>query len=289
MLGVFFFLGERAPWVLCLVRPLAVAGAVLIARGPCRAISANQHAILGLAPGRWERVKFAMAVFRSFYDFVIDVARLGREEASTLRDRVDEIEGREAYLACREGGRGAVLVTAHMGSFEVGLAALTTVERGVHVVFKRDEFPAFERLRAGLRARLGVREAAIDDGWSSLLQLRDALSANEVIVMQTDRAFAGQRSALVAAPPLSRPLRVPVGPVTMARLGGCPVVPVFVVRSEKRGRFRVILLDPIEVGPGAAGEAAALAHIGAALGRFVAAYPDQWLVLHRAFAETEAS
>lgn len=288
-LTALFFTGERAPWLLRLLRPLAVTGAALVARGPRHAIARNQHAILGRPTGSRERFAFARAVFASFYDFVADVASLGREDVAGLRSRIDAIEGRDTYLACRKQARGAVLVTAHMGSFEVGLAALTEVEPAVHVVFKRDAFPAFERLRAGLRARLGVREAAIDDGWDTLLRLRDALAANEVIVMQGDRAVPGQRSATVAAPPLSQPLTIPTGPVTMARLAGCPLVPVFVVRSAKPGRFRVILLDPIHVGPGAKGEADALTALAAALGRFIAAHPDQWLVLHPAFAENARS
>ena len=166
-----------------------------------------------------------------------------------------------------------------MGSFEVGLAALTQVEPRVHVVFKRDRFARFEALRRRLRERLGVGEAAIDDGWPTLLRLRDALARDEVIVLQGDRAMPGQRSQSV--PVLGGHLRLPVGPITLARLGGSPIVPVFTVRDVD-GKFRVHLLDPIDAatpGPAADGVDPALARFAAALERFIAAHPTQWLVL----------
>src|SRR5205823_1576482 len=108
----------------------------------------------------------------------------------------------------------------------------------------RDAFPAFERIRGDMRRELGVEEAAIDDGLPTLMRLRDALLANEVVVMQGDRAMPGQRSQSV--PFLHGRLRMPIGPVKLARLTGSPIVPVFVLRGA-RGRFRIHLGEPNDV------------------------------------------
>jgi lauroyl/myristoyl acyltransferase len=170
-----------------------------------------------------------------------------------------------------------------MGAFEVGLAALREWEPKVHVVFKRDSFDGFERIRSRVRAMLGVIEAPIDDGFGSLVQLRDALLANEVVVMQGDRAMPGQRAQVV--PFLHGLLRLPLGPVKLAQLTNSPIIPVFLVRG-RRGGFHVHLTEPIEVDANAElidGVDPALLKIGQAIESFVEKCPQQWLVLNRAF------
>lgn len=247
-----------------------------------RATAANLARILNRAPTRRERARFARAVLGSFYDVVADLGRLRGATASDLRARVVGVEGEDAYRAARARKKGAVIVTAHVGSFEAGLAALAGAEPAVHVVFKRDEFPAFERIRSGLRRALNVREAPIDDGWPTLLQLRAALLADEVVVLQGDRAYPGQRRAPMRV--LGGTLALPTGPAALARLAGSPLVPTFALR-ELDGRFRVQLHPPVWPD---AGEGAALRAFADALADVLRARPEQWLVLHEAFIEDGA-
>jgi KDO2-lipid IV(A) lauroyltransferase len=169
-------------------------------------------------------------------------------------------------------------VTAHLGSFERGLAALAGAEPRIRVVFRRDTSAVFERQRARLRARLGVLEAPIDDGWSSWLPLRDALLADEVVVLQGDRAINGQRS--IRIPFLHGHLRIPTGPVRLARLTGSPIIPVFAPRLPEGG-VAVILGAPIE--PCDSG--ADLTALAAAIESIVARHPDQWLAFEPVFDE----
>ena len=253
-----------------------------------RSTAANARRLFA-APSWIVLYRYGVGVVGSFYAFVIDVAEASGLSRLAIESRIARIEGAEQYRRMRESGRGAVLVTAHMGSFEVGLAALRQVEPGVHVVFKRDAFGGFEALRSNLRARLGVQEAAIDDGWGTLTRLRDALAADEVVVVQGDRAFPGQRTAIV--PFVGGHLAIPAGPATLARLHDSPIVPTFVVR-EPDGRFVVHLLEPIFVGDRADspddGVDSAIHAIAAAIERFVIAQPEQWLVLEPAFVEDRA-
>lgn len=274
-LRTLFALAGRTPWLLTALRPLVVRFTPRLASTVRDRIEANGRQMFGGPPPR----DFASNVIGQFYDFVRDVARAGRESPEQLRSHIVAIDGREQYLAARAAGRGAVLVTAHMGSFEVGLAALRDVETDIHVVFKRDAFGGFETLRRRVRNSLGIHEAAIDDGWPTLVRLRDALRANAVVVMQADRAMPGQKSQVV--PFLHGHLRLPVGPLKLAQAAGSPVVPVFTVR-EAPGRYRVHLLPPIEPT-----DADALPRVADAIAAFVRRHPDQWLVLHRAFVEDE--
>src|SRR5262249_54436515 len=146
--------------------------------------------------------------------------------------------------------RGAVLLTGHLGPFETAVVMLRQREPKVHIVFRRDPFPVLERLRTEQRARLGVIEAPIDDGLPTWLSLRGALQRDEVVLMQGDRAMAGQKST--RAPFFGGHLRVPLGPAMLAMATGAPILPTFAVVTPG-GRACVVIEEPILVDGSAPG------------------------------------
>jgi len=136
------------------------------------------------------------------------------------------------------------VVTAHLGSFETGVAALRMHEDNVHVVFVRDNLSGFESMRSAQRRRLGVHEAPIDDGWRTWMKLRDALRTDHVVMLQGDRVMPGQRGVVV--PFLDGHIEVPSGPVKLALASGAPIVPIFAI-TDGRGGIDVHIEAPIEV------------------------------------------
>jgi KDO2-lipid IV(A) lauroyltransferase len=287
-LTIFFFVAQHAVWLLRAIRPVTVRLALLASPAVVCNLRLNAERIFNRALSRRQHRQFARGVMANFYDFVVDLAASGRASTEAINRRVERIDGEPAYLAARQRRAGAVLVTMHMGAFEVGLAALRRVEPKVTVVFKRDAFAGFERIRQRVRQQLGVREAAIDDGLPALFQLRNALLDDEVVVMQGDRAMPGQRSQMV--PFLGGHLRMPTGPVRLARLTGSPIVPVFVLRG-RRDKCRIQMAAPIDVdvcqlqsGPTSGDVDPALLALARTFESTIAQYPEQWLVLERAFA-----
>jgi KDO2-lipid IV(A) lauroyltransferase len=224
-------------------------------------------------------------VTANFYDFVVEVGRCGSMTIRQLAGQVESVHGHEEYLATRKAGGGAILLTAHMGSFEVGMAALREYERDIHVVFKRDAMSGFETIRRTLRDTLGVHEAPVDAGWDTWVALKDALEANHVVVMQGDRAMPGQKAQ--AVPILGGHLALPLGPIVLAQISGSPIVPVFVVRTPS-GKCLLFVEPAIRVDPDAKpidGVHPQLLGWGKVLEKFIAKYPEQWLFLDPAFVE----
>lgn len=284
-LGPYFWLAAHAPWLVRAIQPLATRLVPIVSTQVRVQTRKNAARIFGRTLHPAEQRAFTRSVVNHFYEFILDIGQSSNESVAQLFARIESVEGEAAYRALRAGGRGAVLVTAHMGSFEVGLAALTRAERRVHVVYKRDASVAFETIRARMRRTLGVIEAPIDDGLATWISLRDALRAGEVVVMQGDRAMPGQRSAVV--PFLHGHLRVPTGAVRLAQLTGSPIVAVFTVRLAS-GRFAVHLSPAIEPGePGSEidAQAPSVLAVSRAIEEIVARYPTQWLVLNAAFEE----
>ncbi|MEM9882069.1 MAG: lysophospholipid acyltransferase family protein [Planctomycetota bacterium] len=278
-LRLFFGLSRRAGWLAKGLRPAAVWGVWSFHRPTREAVRSNLRQVLGPDADARTTDRVGRAVVGDFYDFVVDIAAAGDSSAEELDKRIAAIHGTEAYESARANFRGAVLVTAHFGSFEVGLAAVRRIEPWVHVVFRRDAMGGFERMRRSLHEALGVIETPIDDGPASWLALRDALRDNAVVVLQGDRVMPGQRGLAVGM--FGTTLDVPVGPAKLALMTGAPLVPVFAAR-ENDGRVTIELGVPIAVPDAAAVESATRA-VGVAIESAVRRHPAQWHVLHRVF------
>ena len=285
----FFWAAQHAPGLVQRAGGVLARGAFHFCRPVRHATRVNARRVLG--PGATDADVEALArrTWHNFYRVCCDVARSFSASRDELFARVAGSEGDHHYDAARAAGRGVIVVTAHMGSFEVGLAALRRQERKrIHVVFRRDPYERFERLRSDLRRRLGVEEAPVDDGWTVWMRLRDALHRDEVVVLQGDRVMPGQRGERV--PFLGGHLMLPPGPVKMALATGAPIVPIFSVRTED-GRVRLFVEPPIRVEPAPGDESGAcrphpaLLQWASILERYVKAYPDQWLVLQPALCQ----
>jgi lauroyl/myristoyl acyltransferase len=246
---------------------------------------ANARRILGADVSPAQIAEFTHHVTSRFYDFVVDMGRYGAISAAEIGAEVEAVHGHEGYLATRRAGGGAIILTAHMGSFEVGMAALRAYEPDIHVVFKRDAMNRFETIRRIFRDTLGVHEAPVDAGWETWVGLKDALASNHVVVMQGDRAMPGQRAQSV--PILGGHIALPLGPIVLAQISESPIVPVFVVKMPS-GRSQLFVEPAIRVDPEARlrdGVHPQLLEWGKVLEKFIAKYPEQWLFLDPAFVE----
>jgi len=245
----------------------------------------NARRLLGEQAPLRRRRRVARRILMNFYLFVYDIGQALRLSRPALLKRIESVEGHDRYLAARQARKGAILVTAHMGSFEVGAAALREIEPKVHIVFRRDLKPRFERLRTRLHAKLGLIEAPVDDGWGIWMRLRDALQRDEVVLMQGDRIMPGQKGEKV--PFLGGHMLMPSGPVKLALATGAPMVPIFAMR-QRDGKVRLVIEAPIDVCPTQAGAGRvhpAMLHLAAVIERTVKAHPEQWLTLHPACCE----
>jgi len=287
-LELLFWFTAHAPGVLWILRPLMVRCAWLTSRKIRTATRVNAFRLLGpAASGRVCR-RYAFGVIGRFFDAVAEFGSNHTRTSMQVLTRLSSETGVDGYLQARKRGKGAVLVTAHFGSFETAIAMLRTREPRVHVVFKRDEFSRFEQLRARQRARLGVIEAPVDEGLATWARLRDALQSDEVVLFQTDRVLPGQKG--IDVPFLGGHIRVPIGPIKLARMTGSPVIPVF-ASAEGKGKIQIEIcealwpeqfpepslssgqMDPILV--------QTVQHIECV----VLAHPDQWLCLYPVFVE----
>jgi KDO2-lipid IV(A) lauroyltransferase len=262
-------------------RPYLAAGAWATSHYFQDNILPNARWLLGESSTPRQRADLGRAVVSNFFAFVCDVGQSVGNSRQQLLERIAGVEGDEKYQAARAAGKGAIILTAHVGSFEVGMASLLEREQRVHVVFRRDSFGLFERTRSRLRRQLGVIEHCVDDGLATWMRLREALEADEVVLVQGDRVMPGQKGRRVTM--LGGHVVLPTGPLRLASATGSPIIPIFSIR-EPDGKIRLFIEQPIRVDDPASFETG-LEAIRSVIERYLKRFPDQWLMIHRAWCE----
>lgn len=284
-LKFMFWWAEHYPPAVIITRPFFLWFAWNFSAVLHNGTMANARRLLGAGASEKDCTALAKQVLRNFYLSVYELGRAVRMTHDQIMAAVDAVEGREHYEEARQQGKGAIVVTAHLGSFEVGMAALVARERHVHVVFQRDNFDRFDRLRSKLRVRLGVEEAPLDDGWALWVRLRDALAADHVVMIQADRVLPGRRGVPVAF--LGGHILMPTGPIKLALATGAPLVPVFSIRTRE-GSVRIVIDEPITVskddGP-PDHRHPAMRRLASVIARRVQKHPDQWLMVNPVWCE----
>jgi KDO2-lipid IV(A) lauroyltransferase len=178
-------------------------------------------------------------------------------------------EGMEHLAAAERLGRGLVVVTAHLGNWELGGRMLAgTVSRPTHVVVAPEQDPAVERFLRGHGGpvRFVTRAKPLD-----VLPLVSALRRDEVVALQGDRALGGRGDRLHTF--FGVPAPFPLGPFVLARAAHAPVLPAFCLLRPDR-RYTIVIGEPWAVKPG--GETDALARWVSVLEAMVRRYPTQW-------------
>jgi len=282
---VLFWCARYAPLMLRMIKPVALWATWHSSRHIRDATTANARWLVGESSGMSARRAFGKKVLARFFEAVAEFGTNRHLSKQAILQRVEQVFGLERFEEARRFRRGAILVTAHLGSFETAMTMLAEHEPRVHVVFRRDKNRVFESMRSEQRARLGIIEEPADEGLPMWLRVRDAIRADEVVLVQGDRVMPGESGVLV--PFMGGHVRVPAGPAKLARATGAPIIPTFAVRSES-GRVLIYLEEPIwlETLPDSPGQLdPAVARIALAIESCVQRYPDQWLVLYKAWRE----
>lgn len=249
---------------------------------PKAAIARNLARILGEPVGS-PRVRRAVRdMLQHFAYYWVDLFRYPQLPAERLRAQI--VDGDLSDLApivrARQSGRRVVLLTAHLGNWELGSVLAGQAGVPLAVVYVRDEFADAERFRSYLRGFGDVEEIAIrpDERLAALPVLR-AFEEGRVVALQGDRDFNDRG---VSGEFFGAPASFPIGPFLLARMTGALLVPVFIAYAEDR-RFEIEFGEPIEVERSSDREEdakRALAHWLPVLEAAVRRWPTQWYTFY---------
>ncbi len=209
-----------------------------------RAIASNLEVVLGPC-GWWQR---QVRIFRTLWNFGWCLTE-SYEQRVTDRPLAVTVEGDEALAGLHQSGQGFVMVTAHVGHWEVGALNSPRYKKGwrVHVVREEEMDPKAQEFVLELYKKRGderVKMYFSPHPPNVGITLLAALRRGEIVALQGDRPAAGGRTLTTQL--FGRSIELPVGPASLARASGVPLVPSFVFRAG-RSKSRVLFRPPIHV------------------------------------------
>jgi predicted LPLAT superfamily acyltransferase len=152
--------------------------------------------------------------------------------------------GLEGLRAVRRWRQGCILLSAHVGNWEMSSYWLHTIAGNVgkvHVVMVRDDVEFVqrfvdERLRGDFTHVIDPR-----DGIGASLAINAAIADGDMVCMLADRVFGDQPAVEVDF--MGGRVRLPIGPFHTAMMTGAPIMVGFLVKTGLR-RYVVQVDDP---------------------------------------------
>ncbi|MDQ3314561.1 MAG: hypothetical protein M3505_08025 [Verrucomicrobiota bacterium] len=225
--------------------------------------------------------------FRTLLNFSWSIAEAANYRVNKA-NFIYEIMGPE-FLAELSTAHGAILLTAHMGSPDLGAALFAQkLNREIRMVRAPEPDRHSEQHLHSTVERVGegaVKIAYSTDGAMLSFDLLGALRAGEIVSIQGDRIIPGIAS--VDGRMFGERVQIPNGPFILAQIARVPIFPLFVVRSGYR-RYRIVACEPISVARSgcdrAANVAAAVSAWCVVLEEMIAEHWRQWFGFGPLFA-----
>jgi KDO2-lipid IV(A) lauroyltransferase len=183
--------------------------------------------------------------------------------------------GWETVEAARRRGQGVLLVSPHLGNWEIGAPLL--VKRGIPFLVLTQAEPGhgFTELRMASRAKWGVETLVVGTDAFAFVEVIKRLQGGTIVALLIDRppAQTGVEIKL-----FERPFQASISAAELARATGCALVAVTVVRSPQG--YVASILPEIKYDRRALGTREAriqlTQEIMRALEPAIRQHPDQW-------------
>jgi lauroyl/myristoyl acyltransferase len=185
------------------------------------------------------------------------------------------VHGREHLLDALARGKGVLLVSAHIGGWEVATALPRALVPVPTTAIVTDDWLAWAV--EGVRARAGLGLLYDTD---AIARAASRLRAGEAVLMLGDYGKDSMRAYPVRF--LDGVAALPAGAVALARLCGSPIVPFTVLPVAPR-RWRVDVesaLDPPARGGGTQAEHALLQELADRWTAQLRAHPEHWAAVY---------
>ena len=181
----------------------------------------------------YSSLKARKLVFRSYYTFgmtIIDKVSIGAGMRDRFTYEFDGIDVLERLLAEKRGG---ILISAHLGNFEIADHFLGEIDAGfqISLVTTDLEHTAIKEYIGSITTKPPVKFIVIQDDMSHIFDINNALANNELVCFTGDRYFEGSKS--LSANILGAEAKFPAGPFLIASRLKVPVVFVYVMKEPK--------------------------------------------------------
>lgn len=186
-----------------------------------------------------------------------------------------EVVGEEHIVTALERGRGILLVSPHLGGWEVATAVPAKIVPVPTTAIVTDDWIAWAVTELRIDAGLGVLYDT-----DPISKAANLLRSGQAVLVLGEYAKEGMRAYPVRL--LDGIAEIAAGPVTLARLCGSPIVPFTVLPAAAR-RWRVEIEPPLEPPSRNGGVEAEKAVLQQLVDRWTVTlrtYPEHWAAVY---------
>jgi len=228
-------------------------------------------------------------VFEHLGRGLVELVLLRGHHRAALLDRV-QVEGLEHIEAAarKTPSRGALIVTAHFGNWELACAKIAEIGIPISVVYRELRPPALDHALLGLRAVASERAdgAAVLDqipmGRAGIPVVR-ALEAGHKVIVLLDQDARRREGVFVSF--FGRQASTRYGPIALAMQRGAPILTAFVRRDPDGRTHRVRIQPALQLESGSSDDMEVVGRnvqqVTNVLEREIRACPGQWIWTHR--------
>ena len=188
-------------------------------------------------------------------------------------------EGLDNYLAAREKGKGVLVVTGHLGAWELSSFYHSLVGYPMSLVIRRLDNPRVDAFVNSIRTRHGNRVIHKDDFARGLIT---AMHAGETVGILMDTNMTPPQGVFV--PFFGIEACTASGLARVALRSGAAVLPGFLLWEESEQKYVLHFgeeLELVRTGDAVDDIVVNTALFTAAIESYIRRYPGQWLWVHR--------
>ncbi len=244
-----------------------------------RFVKANLRVIFPEAKNK-ELRKISKNVFRNFAKYLADFFRFEKLNRAYI-DKNIKLENLHYFDQALAAGKGVVVLTAHLGNWELGGVVLAQLGYPFWAVALSHKNKKVNDFFVAQRARKGVNVIAMGKAIRSCIS---EIRNNHMVALVGDRDFT-EKGIVIDF--FNKPTHFPEGPAALSLMTGASIIPGFMLRNSD-DTFTLRIEKPVEFSPTGdkAKDLKSLIKVyNGIVEDYIRRYPDQWYVFRRFWVE----
>lgn len=174
-------------------------------------------------------LKSLISVYKNYYIFGVTLIDKVAAYAGVKTGFSFDFDG-ENYIRETVKDRGAILISAHIGNWEIASQLLNRLDRKVNIVMYDAEYQKLKDYLSELHDKRSFGVIAVSNNLDHIYKITQALNNNEIVCIHGDRFLPGTKT--VKVPFFNNKANFPVGPFSLAAATGASTFFVFAMKEK---------------------------------------------------------
>ncbi len=227
-----------------------------------------------------EILKIRIRTFRNFAKYLVDFFRFSRLNEEYVRKNI-KVEGKNYFDQVLSEGKGAIMMSAHIGNWELGAVVIALLGYPFWIVALPHKDKNVDKFFNHQRESKGVKVIPLGRAAGQCMRV---LKNNEFVALVGDRDFTKNGIILDF---FGKPTVLPIGPAFFALKTGASILPGFMIRN-KDDSFTLKMEKPIKPAPTGNRDEdikTLITQYKTIIEDYIRKYPDQWYMFMQFWTE----